>query len=135
MRMMVELHAEDAEHYTNANKALEKGPLQEADAMDFWRAMRLEKAISDFRERTGLQRADIGFAVHEPTGKMFLQWRGALPAEMRTNTPVEPTPSARQQWKERLRKKQECREVWVRSQYPMMSKRPALLGLLHWGDK
>lgn len=42
-----------------------------------WRAMKFYKARSDFAERNRISRHDITAIIHEPTGKVFLQWQGA----------------------------------------------------------
>lgn len=49
-----------------------------------WQALRNEMEISKYCKRTGLRREEVGTVVHGPSGKVFVQWRHAIPDGLAT---------------------------------------------------
>jgi len=49
-----------------------------------WGAMKVEQACQEFSKRTGIPREEVGIVVSLRTKQAYLQWKYAIPDEMRT---------------------------------------------------
>ncbi len=52
------------------------------NAHQAWSALKVERARRQFMARTGLRREQVGMVVSRKTGKVFMQWVGAIPDNM-----------------------------------------------------